>query len=301
MTQKMALNPAKIVALNNTGFIGNALSRHVSSCENVSLLGFNSSSLDLTSPDSVGKLTSVLNEETILVITARVHSNADSYETLLANLRLLTNLARFLESRPIRKCIYFSSTSVYGDELTNLSITEETPFAASTCYGISKVFGEFILTQAAAKQKTPLVILRPCMVYGPGDSGEAYGPTQFIQSILKENKVFIFGDGSESRDYIFIDDLVDIVMKLALGNQSGVFNISSGQHVSFQQIVSYLKKLVNASFEVHERKRSRATGSQKLVFKKLLSEISGFRFTGFEEGLTRTFQYFSTELPKTCC
>lgn len=286
---------SKVVLLGSSGFIGNALLKRFRAIDDVSVSGYNSSALDLTSANFLEKLSLLLDQNTTLIIAARARRTENSFADFQNNVAIITHLAQCLERQAVKKCVYFSSTAVYGDMITNLDITEKTPARPSTLYGVSKLVGECLLTQAAAKQRFPLLILRPCMVYGPGDRGESYGPSQFIELIETENQVCVFGDGSEFRDYIFINDLVEITIRFALGNQQGVYNVACGQNYSFQQILSFLRKLADKKFEVCETKRIKPLASQKIVYDKLLSEIPGFQCTSFEEGLAQTYEFFSSQ------
>lgn len=273
---------AKVIILGSTGFIGAALLESLRQRSDVVAEGYSSSTLDLTSPVCVDRLGEILGDDTILIVAARSRRTEDLFESFSSDIAIARNTARCLSKRRIKKCIYFSTLSVYGDAQTNLSITEETPIAPTSLYGVAKYAGECVVRQNAEKMQTSFLVLRPCMAYGPGDTTNAYGPTRFIQSILAEGKVYLFGDGVELRDYIFIDDLVQTTLQFAFSDRIGVYNLGSGKSISFQDILGYLKKIAERDFKVICFARSQQKIDQRINLGKLLSTLPNFYFTEFE-------------------
>jgi UDP-glucose 4-epimerase len=283
---------AKVVILGSTGFIGSALLEALRQQSGIVAEGYNSSTLNLTSPGCIDRLGEVLGDDIILIVTARSRRTEDSFESFSNDIAIATNVARCLSKRRIKKCIYFSTLSVYGDAQTNLSITEETPIAPTSLYGVTKYAGECVVRQTAEKIGVPTLVLRPCNVYGPGDTSNSYGPARFIKSILQEGKVQLFGDGAELRAYVFIDNLAQMTIQLALSDYFGTYNLASGESFSFQDILGYLRRIAKRDFTVLHIARSQPKIDQKINVGKLLSVLPNFHFTEFEQGLERTYTYF---------
>lgn len=291
----MPMRP-KVVILGSTGFVGAALLQHLREKGGLKVEGYHSSTLDLTSPDCADRLCEVVDAQTILIVAARSRRRGDSFEAFGEDIAIATNVARLLSRRRLKKCLYFSTLSVYGDGATNLSITEETPIAPTSLYGIAKFAGECVVRQAAQKSSIATTILRPCKVYGPGDSSGEYGPAGFIESILRERRVRLFGDGTELRDHLFVRDLVQMTLHFALGDQCGTFNLATGRSHSFQEIITCLRRVTQEEFEVIHGKRDRPKIDQRINPAKLLRALPGFRFTELEQGLKETYRYLSRNL-----
>lgn len=287
---------SKVVILGSTGLIGAALSEALQQRSNLLVEGYHTSILDLTSPACTDRLCKLVDDEAILIVTARSRRAQGQFESFLDNIAINTNVARVLSKQRVKKCLYFSSLSVYGDTTTSLSITEETAIAPTSLYGIAKFAGECVVKLAAERAGIPLVVFRPCMVYGPGDTSRAYGPARFIESILREGKVCLFGGGADLRDYLFIRDLVEITIQFIFGDQHGTYNLATGCSHSFQEIIACLRNVVEREFDVIHEDRDRPKVDQRISPAKLLAILAGFRFTDFEQGLAETYKFFSATL-----
>jgi len=292
----MTKMPTKVVILGSTGFVGTALLAHLRQQSNILVEGYSSSNLNLTCEDCVDRLCQVVDAETVLIVAARSRQTESEFQSFSDSIAIDTSVARFLSERPVKKCLYFSTISVYGDAATNLSVAEDTAIAPTSLYGIAKFAGECLIRQVAEKNKVPLVIFRPCKIYGPGDPSNEYGPTRFSKSILLEGKVRLFGDGTELRDHLFIRDLVEIIRQFILGNQQGTYNLATGQSHSFQEIVGYLRKIAQRDFAVIQLGRDRPKVDQRINPAKLLGSLKDFRFINIESGLAGTYRYFSETL-----
>jgi nucleoside-diphosphate-sugar epimerase len=244
--------------------------------------------LDLTSPLAADELASRLGPATTLIVTARARVSSDPFRTFTDDIAIAANVARCLIANPPRRCVYFSSTSVYGDVASNLAITEETPLAPNSLYGTSKVAAEGTLRHAADRADVPLFILRPCMVYGPDDPSSSYGPGRFVRSVLQDGKVRVFGDGNELRDYLFVRDLVNITLALAFDGSPGIYNLASGTSHSFQQILTCLRDIISDPFSVVTVPRDRPATDQRFDTSRLRGALPNIRLIPLEEGLAET-------------
>ena len=278
----------KVIILGSSGFIGSAVLRRLQKANDLDVVGYTSSSLDLSQPDAWKKLSELLNPKTILIVAARSRGTDIPLDALQTDIAIASNVGKCLERTQVHKCIYFSSTSVYGTTMSNLNVTEETEPHPTLLYGIGKLASEYILSNIARKHGIDLAILRVCMVYGPDDRGDAYGPTKFIRSIRQNQEVRLFGDGRERRNYIFVEDLAQITETFVVNDQKGIFNVASDDNCSFLEIVDYLQEIMPDKFEIRSVGRDQAKIDQKINCEKLKAVLQGFLFTPFEEGLRIT-------------
>jgi nucleoside-diphosphate-sugar epimerase len=143
----------------------------------------------------------------------------------------------------IKHFIYGSTSSVYGRFATG---NEELPLAPCSPYGVTKLSAEYLCRAYAENSGLPLTILRFFSVYGPGQRPDmAYHI--FIQALLQNGPVTVYGDGEQSRSNTFIDDCVQgILLAFEKRDKSigEVFNIGGGEIVSLNQVLHILAELL---------------------------------------------------------
>ena len=284
----------KVIILGHTGFIGSALHQYFQQNGTDEVYGFSSSSVDLRIPGSLETLEKIVGRKTVLVVASAVtRERGDTFEVFDANVSMISNVARFLESHPVGHCVYYSSIAVYGDPETNLVMNEETAVRPDSYYALAKFAGEFVLEEAARRRGFPLLVLRASRVYGPGDTHVTYGPMKFIRSILDEGKVYLFGEGEELRDHLYIDDLVRLTDRLNRGNFTGRFNLVTGKSRTFGEIVEIFRKLSPQPFETVHVERKKPLIHQEFDIRKLSRAVPGFVLTDIQKGLEETFHAFT--------
>jgi UDP-glucose 4-epimerase len=276
----------RTIILGNSGFIGQALHAGLAR-DGVEVHGYSSRQLDLRNPESLTTLDELAGPDaTLIFASALAPPRGNTLEGLADNLTMVINVARYLESHPVRQCIYFSSDAVYG--FGTDPVSEETPVAPSGFYALGKYTGEEILRTVAAARDLPLLVLRPTGVYGPGDTHNSYGPNRFARGVVQERSVRLFGEGEETRDHLYVDDLVRLTLALAAARATGTLNLATGTSRTFGSIVDALRRLVSDDFEVVHAPRAGAVTHRQFDVSRLTAAMPGFEFTPFEAGLAAT-------------
>lgn len=280
----------KTLILGSTGFFGRALSSEMER-RGLACHGLGSKTLDLTSSEASSKLASLYDADTTLILASRVRQGS-AWERFSGDVKIAAQAAQALSARPAKRCLFTSSSAVYGSAKTDLAVTEETPVAPGTLYGIAKLAGECLLRQACAQSHTPLVIVRPGMVYGPGDTGSAYGPTRLIRSVIASGQAELFGDGGELRDNLYIDDLVGMIADLSQQGAEGVYNLGSGAPASFLKIVEEIQRLSGRPVKIVALPRSQPKIDQRLIIRKVQQAVPERATTPLAAGLEKTYLSF---------
>lgn len=161
------------------------------------------------------------------------------------------NLFRLAGRFKVKKIIYASSGGAVYGEPKDLPVKEDHPISPLCPYGASKYSAELYLKCFSSLFGFDYVVLRYSNVFGPRQDpkGEAGVISIFIDRFLKDEPPTIFGDGKQTRDFIFVKD-VALANYLALTYpKSGIFNIGSGREVSVLEIYTFLKKILNSSLK----------------------------------------------------
>ncbi|MCD5425279.1 MAG: NAD-dependent epimerase/dehydratase family protein [Methanosarcinaceae archaeon] len=164
----------------------------------------------------------------------------DAQNNLIGTLNML-EAARYAD---VNRFIYFSSAAVYGNT-EYLPVDELHPLNPLSPYGASKLSGEIYSKMYHRQFGLPVVCLRPFNIYSPRqDSSNPYSGviSIFIEKVKNNEYLPIFGSGSQTRDFVSVHDVVDMVL-LAMEQDSaigGVFNVGTGQKISVQKLAEMI-------------------------------------------------------------
>ncbi len=143
----------------------------------------------------------------------------------------------------LRRLVYASSSSVYGDAETYPTSEGVTPRPVSP-YGVTKLAGEHLCHLYWKNFRVPVVILRYFTVYGPRQRPDM-AFSKFISAMLEGSEITIYGDGQQTRDYTFVSDIVGANLLAMRADVVGeVFNIGGGSRVTVNEIITMLGEIV---------------------------------------------------------
>lgn len=191
-------------------------------------------------------------------------SKLDLYNTFQVNSFGLLNVLEAARLNNIKNIIFFSSLTVHGAQDENQRISENDIYFPNHPYAVSKVIGEYILSDYSKFYKINSVTLRPTIVVG-NLKGEPNAVNEFTKSAFNDQPIVIYGDGKHEREYISINDLVIAVEKTInyLGKNSNneiceTFIISSGEPISMVGLASKCVEKIGRGKVEHIDKSSQA-------------------------------------------
>lgn len=282
----------QVVILGATGFIGGAIFARLQHQEpGLVLHGSGLPGLDLTRAEDVAQLGAWLSPDTVLILCAAIKRQlGDTLDAFERNIAITTNVCRVLAKRPVLRTIYFSSAAVYGEENTDLAITEKTPVWPTSLYGAGKFACECALSKTVRDHPdSSLVILRPALIYGPGDQG-GYGPSGFVRAVVHERGITLWGDGTEKREFVFISDVAHLVNRLVFHPFDGVLNVAAGRSYTFAEALDIIVDLVPLSQPPAARPRTKPKADHGFDTRLFRTMFPDFSFTGLAEGIRLTLE-----------
>ena len=159
---------------------------------------------------------------------------------VLATQRLLEAL---VGSPSLKRVVYASSSSVYGNAEQFPTSEDLLPHPVSP-YGVTKLAAEHLMSLYASENGLPTVSLRYFTVYGPRQRPDM-AFNKFIKAALTKDEITLYGDGEQSRDFTFIDDIVSAnILAAEKGKRGGVYNLGGGSIITVNQVLATLEKII---------------------------------------------------------
>ena len=280
------------IVIGSSGFIGSKIYASLKFDPNNNVVGISSRQVDLSNRDSLQKLNSIVKADSIIIMCAGVKKQlGDNIDVFEKNLVIINNFIRVILNVIPKKIIFFSSASVYGEDFLHINeIDENTSVENRSYYGMGKYMSELLLTKACEEVKTELVILRPPLIYGHGDLSFGYGPTGFLRKALDGEEIIMWGDGTELREFVYINDVVGIVKTLTNSDFIGVLNLVSGTSYNYLDVTRILRDYINIDFKVSSRPRSKDKVDHVFSNKRIMNTTNDFCFTNLEAGMKMMYE-----------
>lgn len=212
------------------------------------------------------------------------------------NLMGLINLLNVAVKLDIKKFLMPSSAAVYGN-LDTLPLNENMIGNPSSFYGLTKLTTEHYLRIYHEAFGLPYVCYRYSNVFGPrqGNGGEGGVISIFAKAIVQDSPIIIYGDGKQTRDFIYVDDVVEANILGMQHQVIGIYNVSTGISSSVNLLVDEFRNISGKDIEVvYDKPRLGDIRDSVLATDK--SE-KGLLFTAkynLHDGLIKTYEYFKT-------
>ncbi len=227
-------------------------------------------------------------------------SISDPLYDLRNNAQGTLNVLDSAKNNKIKKIIIASSNAVVGK--SNVSITENSITKPSNFYGLSKLTSEHYARIYYELFNLQTVCLRFGNVYGPGSYAKTSVIPKFIKNIINGKKCNINGDGKQTRDFIYIDDLISSIFQSLKINKIGgeIFQISTGKKTSINELSKLIYKnfkkfrINNVNFQFSRKRKGdvKANFSNISKAKKILKWKP---LMTLDKGISDTIEYFLNE------
>jgi UDP-glucose 4-epimerase len=243
--------------------------------------------------NEVDKFEKVLDEVDVIYHLAALADIVPSIQNpksyFNSNVNGTFNLIRNCENKKVKKIIYAASSSCYGIP-DKYPTSENSPILPQYPYALTKRLGEEIIFHFGNLYKIPVVSLRLFNVYGPrartsGTYGAVFGV--FLAQKLAKKPFTIVGDGEQTRDFTFVDDVVNAFIEMLDTNiKNEIFNVGSGKTYSVNTLINLLgsNKIVNIP------KRPGEPDCTFADISKILKKTSWKPKISFEDGVKKLME-----------
>lgn len=303
-----------IVVTGGAGFIGSNLVRELSGDNKVKVIddlsvGSLKNIEDLVKTKKINFIKGSVTDNNLLqktfsdvdyvfhqaAIVSVPKSIVDPIKSNNVNVNGTLNVLVAARDNDVQKVVFASSCSVYGDSPVLPKNEDMIPYPISP-YSVNKLIGEYYCKVFTEVYGLKTVTLRYFNVYGPRqDSKGDYAAVipKFISMALSYNPLVIYGDGEQTRDFVYIKDVLDANIIAAESKEIGVFNIAIGQQVSINKLAKLIMQLAGKDLKL-VYKKSR-TGDIKCSYADISKAKQKFGFKpkfSLNEGLTETINWF---------
>jgi nucleoside-diphosphate-sugar epimerase len=223
-----------------------------------------------------------------------VHSVDNPLVDMQVNYGGTLHVLEYARATGVRKVVFASSAAVYGD-VTTMPVDEDTPTRPVSPYGIDKLASEHALDYYAAVHGVPTTALRFFNVYGPRQDPSS--PYSGVISIFADRAragrpLTLFGDGSQTRDFVYVGDVVRAIMAaLGDGNSRVVANVGTGGEISVLALARALVELCGGTSEiVHAPARAGEILKSQARVDRLRDTLGVVAETSLIDGLRETLR-----------
>jgi UDP-glucose 4-epimerase len=195
----------------------------------------------------------------------------------------------------VRRVVFASSGALYGEQVHQPVGEQQKPHPNSP-YGVSKLAAEYYISTLGALYEIETVSLRIFNAYGPGQElPPSYPPVipQLLRQAQSGGSLVILGDGTQTRDFVYVDDVVDALVLAATARDvnRAVINIGSGQEISINDLAASVARVTDKRVSILHN-NSQSGGVSRLVADvSLARELLGWKpATALEQGLKLTLE-----------
>jgi UDP-glucose 4-epimerase len=252
--------------------------------------------IDIRDAEAVSDAVGRAKPDVIFHLAAQIDvrkSVADPAHDARVNLEGTVNVLRAAQAHGVPRVVNTSTGGAIYGEGRQIPAPEDHPSAPEAPYGLSKWCAEQYCEIFTRLHGLSTVSLRYGNVYGPRQDplGEAGVIAIFCGKLLENGKATIFGDGKQTRDYVYVDDVVDANLRAAEADVSGPVNIGLGQEKSVLDIVAVLDDLADDGFQPeHAPERPGEVQHIALDPSRAREELGWEAKVELGEGLARTLE-----------
>jgi nucleoside-diphosphate-sugar epimerase len=248
---------------------------------------------DILQMDSFPEVDYVFHQSAQAGVRGSWGKNFDIY--IRDNIESTQRLLEFYKDRRIKKFIYASSSSVYGD--VDLPMRENSILRPFSPYGVTKLAAENLGYLYYRNYRVPVISLRYFTVYGPRQRPEM-AINLFVRAVLNGEEISVYGDGNQTRDFTYVDDVIEANLLAANHDGAGeVFNVGGGSRISVKELIKKIEAITGKKAKPEYVEAQRGDVRDTLADASKTREVLNWQpQVRIEEGLKRYISWFQNEI-----
>jgi len=191
----------------------------------------------------------------------------------------------------VKKFIFASSGGAIYSKAKIIPTAEKDLTQPDSFYGLANLILEKLLDEYYKTYELNFMILRLSNVYGPRQWESGVIPS-FINQILENKSPIISGDGTQTRDFIYINDAISALLIAGETKKTGIFNVGSGQEISLNQLAKEIARILNVEIKPSYRFFEEKTQRSALDCFKIKKELNWEIKVSLGQGLKKTIDWY---------
>jgi nucleoside-diphosphate-sugar epimerase len=212
-------------------------------------------------------------------------------EYLRNNIEATQRLLEESKELPLHRFVYASSSSVYG-YCTELPMSESSPLLPFSPYGVTKLAGENLCYLYSKNYGVPTISLRFFTVYGPGQRPDM-AFHKFFKSVSENKPITVFGTGEQTRDFTFIDDIVNALLTCITDGRLGeTYNLGGGNRKILKDLFPLFEEICEKKISIKWEENQKGDVPHTLAdIQKAKNELGFDPKMPIEEGLSEEWEW----------
>lgn len=290
----------KVAVTGSSGFLGRHFTTTLSQL-GTEVIPVAHTSVDLLDYDQTA---SALRSANIVINCAAVDGNAEfkaRYPAKIfdSNIKIASNILNACRNLGVDDVVMISSSEVYSPKAPS-PIKEVHDYRqynshSSNGYVLSKEFGEILATLLSQQCGVRTYLPRPSNIYGPADHFGSQNsrviPT-FIERISNREPITIWGDGTQTRQFTYVSDVVNAILTMVEKQQTGPLNISTSETISIQELANLIYKRFALEPDIILDTNKPQGPSCRILDSSKVEELIGFKFLSLRLGIQKTVNWF---------
>lgn len=209
-----------------------------------------------------------------------------------SNIVGLVQMLKFSTEYGVEKFIFASTAAVYGEQ-SELPITENMQTDPISPYGLSKLMGEKYCSNWAASQGLSSICFRFSNVYGPRQTNDGEGGVVsiFLNRLLTNQKLHIHGDGNQTRDFIYVEDVAFAIYRASQSTITGTYNLSTNTETSINDMIHHYECFHGPIEALQMPSREGDIQRSVLNNARIIQDLDWVPMYSLDEGLQKTYAW----------
>jgi len=246
---------------------------------------------EATLEDAVADAEVIFHEAALVSVAESIKTPKESHTATATGTLNVLEAGRKHNTR----VVIASSAAIYGHP-EDSPIDETHPKVPTSPYGLDKLTADHYTCLYHDIYDLDTIALRYFNVYGPGQTGGDYAGVIaiFIQQALNNEPITVHGDGSQTRDFVFIDDVVQANLAASQTDYVGKpYNVGTGESVSIRELAELIQELIDTDSDiVHTDSRTGDINHSKADISKAKSKLDYTPTVSLREGLKQTIEWY---------